>query len=415
MKVFGKWLLCSVLVFGASAEAANHPVSAASNQIVIMLDGYPLPLPTNPVAIQGTTMVPFRAISESLGITVSWDQKTRTITAMKQSGEVNTQVVLTLGKKSATVNGQTVTLRVAPQTIQNNTMIPLSFFSQQFGATVGWNQSTQTVSITSPQKDLYTLGFYALSSFDERSFIPNFDSIAFGWSRLDSEGNFTVSGKEYKWPQPAGDITPESIIQDTADQGTAPYLMVYSGDGNLEITKVLEDKTLQEKTISQIVSTASEQGFQGIVLDLEGLGLTGDKAKVKADFNAFINKISSAARSAGLKLTLVLHPLNSSYSGYEYKTLGSLADDLIIMAYAYEQEKSPEPLAKVDEAIRLALKEVNKDKLILGISVASENDQSINSKIGLAKRYDLKGIAIWRLGIIGQAKWDKMNQSLVME
>ncbi|MNP40049.1 hypothetical protein D3C76_1336560 [compost metagenome] len=82
------------------------------------------------------------------------------------------------------------------------------------------------------------------------------------------------------------------------------------------------------------------------------------------------------------------------------------------MAYAYEQEKSPEPLGKVDEAILLALKEVDKDKLILGISMGSENENSINTKIGLAKRYGLKGIAIWRIGLIGQAAWSEMSTSV---
>jgi spore germination protein YaaH len=37
---------------------------------------------------------------------------------------------------------------------------------------------------------------------------------------------------------------------------------------------------------------------------------------------------------------------------------------------------------------------------VLGISADSETDQSIGSKIGLAKRYGLKGVAIWRLGLI---------------
>jgi spore germination protein YaaH len=53
-----------------------------------------------------------------------------------------------------------------------------------------------------------------------------------------------------------------------------------------------------------------------------------------------------------------------------------------------------------------------KAELLLGISMGSENDRTVNAKIGLAKRYDLKGIAIWRLGIIGQAVWTQMNESI---
>ncbi|MCJ8014890.1 stalk domain-containing protein [Paenibacillus sp. KQZ6P-2] len=415
MKVLGKFLLCSVILAGSLSVVPQQTTEAAPGKVSIMLDGYPLPFPVQPTVIKGTTMVPFRAISEALGIQVIWNQKEQKITATKQNGGATKQVVLKIGSKNALVDGKATTLSIAPQTIQNSTMIPLSFFSQQFGAAVAWDQSTQTVSITSPKKDMYTMGFYALSSFDERSYIPSFDSVSFGWSRIDPNGEFTTQGKEYKWPQAAGDVTPESIIQDADQQGTTPYLMVYSVDSNLELTKNLEDTALQEKTTSQIVATATEKGFKGIALDLEGLGLTGDKNKVKSEYNAFIKNLSGKAHQAGLKLTLVLHPLNSSYAGYDYKTLSSLADDLVIMAYAFEQEKGPEPLDKVDEAIRLALKETSKDKLILGISLGSEKDTTINSKIGLAKRYDLKGVAFWRLGLIGPSAWTQINQSIEMK
>ncbi|MBC8081356.1 MAG: glycosyl hydrolase, partial [Gorillibacterium sp.] len=392
----------------------ENTVQAAASKVTILLDGYPLPFPVEPVVKSGTTMVPFRAISEALGIQVEWNQTAKRITASKKNAIGKKVVILTNGSRNAVVNGETVKLTIAPLSIRGTTMIPLSFFSGQFGATVSWNQSTNTVSIISPKKDMYTLGFYALSSFDQYSLLPDFDAIAFGWSRIDRNGEFTLKGDEYKMPQPADDITPEFIVSDAAAQGTSPYLMVYSVDGKSELTKNLEDKELQERTISGIVNTATQKGFEGIILDLEGLGLSGDIAKARSDYNSFVQNLSSKTRKAGLKLSIVLHPLNSSYSGYDYKTLGSLADDLIIMAYAYGDEKSPEPVDKVDEAIRLALQQTTKGKLILGISLASENEKSVNTKIGLAKRYDLKGIAIWRLGIIDQPVWNQMNKSVEM-
>ncbi|MDQ0195717.1 stalk domain-containing protein [Paenibacillus wynnii] len=414
MKRYGKILLCCVIALSSMTALLGNTTQAAATAggVTILLDGYPLPFPVEPAVMKGTTMVPFRAIAEALNIPVVWNQTAKKITATKKVGTVDKKVELTIGSVNALVNGGTVKLAVAPQNVRGTTMIPLSFFSGQFGAGVSWNQLTKTVSIISPKKDMYTLGFYALSSFDQYSFVPDFDAIAFGWSRIDRSGEFTTQGEEYKWPKPAGELTPELMISDTATSGTTPYLMVYSVDGKLELTKNLEDQVLQARTISGIVDTAVQKGFKGILLDLEGLGLSGDKAKVRSDYNSFVQNLSTKARQAGLKLTLVLHPLNSSYTGYDYKTLGSLADDLIIMAYAYGDEKSPEPVNKVDEAIRLALQQVNKEKLILGISLASENETSVNTKIGLAKRYDLKGIAIWRLGIIAQPAWTQMNGSV---
>ena len=416
MRPWGKLILsCAILLGGTVGSTGIPSTYAATNQVKIVLDGYSLPFPVAPVVISGTTMVPFRAISEALGINVQWNQKLKKITATKQTDEGSKVVELTMGSKTAKVNGQNVPLTLAPRTISNTTMIPLSFFSQQFGAAVGWNQAAKTVSITSPREEMYTLGFYALRSYDEIKYLPSLDAAAFGWGRIDREGNFTTTGDEYKWPSSLGDITGESIVQEAQSVGTASSFMVYALDGQLELTKNLEDKQLQAKTIEGIVTTAVEKGFKGITLDFEGLGLTGDSAKVKSDYNAFVKAIATRAHSEGLTLTLALHPINSSYKGYDYKTLGNLADELIIMAYAFENEKGPEPLAKVDEAIRLALKETTKDKLLLGISRGSEDAASINSKIGLAKRYDLKGIALWRLGIIGPAAWTEMNKSIVLD
>ncbi|WP_017811713.1 stalk domain-containing protein [Paenibacillus shenyangensis] len=399
-------LLCTGVTSSSSLSTVTH---AAAPQVSITLDGYNLPFPVAPTIVKGTTMVPFRAIAEALGIPVSWNQASKTITA---SGSGNKKVILTMNSTNATVDGQKVTLAVAPQTINNNTMIPLSFFSQQFGADVKWDASNHTVSITSPVEDLYTLGFYAISSYDERAMIPDFDSVAYGWSRITTEGKFSTSNTEFKWPQSAGSDTPESMIQNATAQGTSPYLMVYSVDGHGELTKNLENPTLQNQTIQSIIDTATSKGFKGIVLDFEGLGWSGDKAKAQSDYNAFVKNIAAKAHQQGLKLTLALHPLNSSYTGYDYKTLGTLADDLIIMAYDYTDKKSPEPTDKVDNAIQLALKQVDRSKLILGISLSSEDEKSVNTKIGLAKRYDLKGVAIWRLGIIGQKAMDAMHESV---
>lgn len=412
MKRLTKLLLCAAISVSSFAALPAQPTQAAPAGVSIMLDGYPLPFPVEPAVMSGTTMVPFRAIAEALGIPVVWDQAASKITATTSGAAGTTKVILTLGSENAAVNGATVKLAVAPQNIRGTTMIPLSFFGQQFGAAVSWNQASKTVSITSPKKDMYTLGFYAQGAYSEVSRIPDFSAVAFGWSRIDRSGQFTTASTDFWWPKADGDVTPESIVQNAAAGGTTPYLMVYSGDKELELTKNMEDLELQQKTITSIVDLASQKGFKGIGLDLEGLGMTGDKKLVQSQYNVFVKKLSVMARAAGLKLTVILPPLNGSYKGYDYKTLASLADDLVIMAYAYEDESGPEPMNKVDEGIRLALQQVDKSKLVLGISVYSENATSVNAKIGLAKRYGLKGIAIWRLGLIGQPVWNEMSKSV---
>ncbi|MOA13479.1 Spore germination protein YaaH [compost metagenome] len=191
--------------------------------------------------------------------------------------------------------------------------------------------------------------------------------------------------------------------------------MVYSGDIKGELTKIIEDSSYRDKAITDMVTAAQDNHFEGILLDFEGLGLTTDKELTRSSFTTFVKEVHTAAAAAGLKLSLALHPLNSSYQGYDYKALGEIADELIIMAYDYQITQliqQPEPVDKVNEAIQLALQYTDKDKLILGINVYNENAKSVSTLIGLAKRYDLKGIALWRLGLISGDEWDSMQQSI---
>ena len=102
------------------------------------------------------------------------------------------------------------------------------------------------------------------------------NSVAFGWSRIDREGQFTLQGEEYRLPAAAGDITPQSIVADAADQQIQPQLMVYALDGNGELTKVLSDSSLRQKSIEGITAAVTEHGFGGVVLDFEGLGFKLD-------------------------------------------------------------------------------------------------------------------------------------------
>ncbi|MNO43611.1 Spore germination protein YaaH [compost metagenome] len=415
MRKISKLILAASIATGGLFSMGSTEAQASS-AVQILLDGYPLSFSGDPIIMKGTTMVPFRSISEAMGITVTWDQATKTITAIKDEGTESTQVRLTLNNQQAIVNGSSIQLAVAPQAVQGNTLIPLSFFSQQFGAAVGWNQATKTVSITSPQKKMYTLGFYAISSFSEAANIPRFDSIGFGWSRIDENGRFTTTGKDFKLPLPAGDVTAESLVSNASSASTSPYLMVYSGDTKGELTKIVENAEYRAQAITDMITTAKELQFEGILLDFEGLGLTTDKTLTQTAFTAFVKEVDTAATAAGLKLSLALHPLNSSYQGYDYKALGQLADELIIMAYDYQaspgNSKQPEPVDKVNEAIQLALKQTDKDKLILGLNVYNENADSISTLIGLAKRYDLKGIAVWRLGLTTSDEWASMQQSI---
>ncbi|WP_315795824.1 stalk domain-containing protein [Paenibacillus sp. BIC5C1] len=399
----GKTAAATILAISLLGTTANLNDAYAAPVISVLLDDVPLKFDADPRIDKGVTYVPFRTVGEALGINITWNSKAQTVKAIGKVKGQATEVLLQVGSTIATVNGEKVKLAAPPVQREGRVLIPLSSFSSQFGVGVGWNQSSRTVSLVSPQREMHLRAFYALQSYKEIDLVSSMNSVSFGWSRIDREGQFTLQGDEYRLPAAAGDVTPQSIVADAANQSIKPYLMVYALDGNGELTKVLSDSSMRQKSIEGITAAIAENGFGGVVLDFEGLGFKLDAVEQQKLLNNYVKQLKDSLPK-DIALSLAVPPLNSAYKGYDYKTLASLADDIIIMAYQYNpvgtKSQVPEPNSLVDQAIQLALDAgVSKQKLLLGISLNSETSSSIDDKLGLAKRYDLKGAAFWRLGL----------------
>ncbi len=96
-----------------------------------------------PVIVEGRTLVPMRAIFESLGATVEWVDATKMVTGTKG----DTVVKIQIGKNIAIVNGKAQTLDVAAQIVSGRTMVPARFVAESLGCEVGWDADTKTVLI----------------------------------------------------------------------------------------------------------------------------------------------------------------------------------------------------------------------------------------------------------------------------
>jgi hypothetical protein len=128
-----------------ATQALTLPVLAAD--VNIYFDGQSVSAPQAPFIENGTTMIPFRAIFETLGCEVEWISETRTVLAEKSSA--NTQIRLQIDNKTAEVNGVEKTLTVAPKIVGSSTMVPLRFVSEALGYDVAWNGNQKRVDITS--------------------------------------------------------------------------------------------------------------------------------------------------------------------------------------------------------------------------------------------------------------------------
>lgn len=137
------FLVMMMFVFPQIGQAAEGSTS-------IYLDGKALEISKNAQVqnMNGTIMIPIRVVVEELGFNVNWEKQTRTVT-IQQSG---TEVKLVVNQSTANVNGNPVTIQVAPKLITDTVIVPLRFISEQLGLTVGWDDQTKTVSLVSPPK-----------------------------------------------------------------------------------------------------------------------------------------------------------------------------------------------------------------------------------------------------------------------
>ncbi|MCL6479835.1 MAG: copper amine oxidase N-terminal domain-containing protein, partial [Peptococcaceae bacterium] len=103
----------------------------------------------------GRTYVPLRFVSEALGGVVDWNQETRTASVNK-SGTV---ILMQIGSKSPTVNGQVKVIDAAAMLMNDRTVVPLRFVSECLGATVEWDEVNRVVNITTASQSPVPEGY----------------------------------------------------------------------------------------------------------------------------------------------------------------------------------------------------------------------------------------------------------------
>lgn len=114
--------------------------------IKVLLGGQEIVFDVAPFVDPATdrTLVPMRAIFEALGAQVSWDGVLRAVTATKGG----TTIVLAIDSPQALVSGRPVALDQPPRIVEDRTVVPLRFVSEQLGLSVDWNGETRTILLT---------------------------------------------------------------------------------------------------------------------------------------------------------------------------------------------------------------------------------------------------------------------------
>lgn len=132
-----KFILIIILSFlSFSAHAAD---------ISLFVDGEKIICDVAPVIVNDRTLVPARALFESLGAVLSWNDSIKQATI----SHGQTEIKLTINSSTAYVNGAPSKLDAAPIIINSRTMMPVRFISQTFEYDVDWNDAERSVYITS--------------------------------------------------------------------------------------------------------------------------------------------------------------------------------------------------------------------------------------------------------------------------
>lgn len=138
-----KKVMSALAVSAMLMSALPTSVMDAAARISIYINDAELSSAQAPVMKGGRVLVPLRSIFEGLDAKVSYTNRTKTIVATRDDQEVT----LTLGSKTAYINGEAISLDVPANTIKGNTMVPIRFVSEAFGEKVFWNSRNQRVDI----------------------------------------------------------------------------------------------------------------------------------------------------------------------------------------------------------------------------------------------------------------------------
>lgn len=104
----------------------------------------------NAQIINDRTMVPFRKIFNSLGVTddnIEWIPATRTVKARKGNVEIELQIDNRVAKKMVNGIEEKISLDSAPVISNGRTLVPLRFIAESLNKTVGWDATNKTAII----------------------------------------------------------------------------------------------------------------------------------------------------------------------------------------------------------------------------------------------------------------------------
>lgn len=131
-------------IIGEKPKTEEILTDAEQKEISIIIDGVPLIMDQPPIIYNNRVLAPLRAIFESFGAVVYWNNDLQTATGVLG----NTAIQLTIENTNAYVNGQLNTLDTPAKIVNGRTLVPVRFISESLGVNVKWDEAMRQVIIT---------------------------------------------------------------------------------------------------------------------------------------------------------------------------------------------------------------------------------------------------------------------------
>ena len=142
-----------------------------AEDVKMIIDGEEKVFDYMPVIQSGRTLVPMRAVFETLGLTVDWDDASKTVTGKN----VNKTITLKIGDNTAYINGIAKTLDVASDIINSRPYVPLRFVAEALNCDVNWFGDERCVTIYSDGYKGIKKGMATLKSEVHRDVMTEFE------------------------------------------------------------------------------------------------------------------------------------------------------------------------------------------------------------------------------------------------
>lgn len=274
-----------------------------------------------PTVENGTTLVPIRFVSESLGLDVSWDEDTQTAKLTNK----DTTIVFTIDNLVMLKNNEKIDLSVAPKKLNNRTLVPLRAISEALGKEVFYDRGLIIISDT---KDI----------FDAKAEVETLDYIIMeklgSLPSVDSYENYTALMSKYEQSdkQRLGGVVAGGggSVGETGSGGSAPAPIPSSAPVPESTNKVIEDS----------IGTSGSD-YSGTNVQVEGV----DEADVIKTDGSFIykvrqDKVSIVKAVPSTDMSLVSE-IKFGIENYNPQEMYVDGNRLVVIGYYWKQYEMP--------------------------------------------------------------------------